>query len=94
MAWIARNGEWLTTSVGDEFVMMSVSSGKYIVVSAVGARVWDLIAEPVDLDALCRRLTEEFEVSAEQCRADVLRFIAEMEQNGAVKLDPSDGAPI
>jgi hypothetical protein len=53
---VERKGDWLSARVGDELVMMSAEQGHYIGLSEVGARIWELIAEPVELDELCERL--------------------------------------
>lgn len=81
---IARKDGWLTAKVGDELVMMSVEKGLYIGLSEVGVRVWDLLETPRDLDSLISELMTEFDVSPEQCRADVQSFLDELEKRGAV----------
>lgn len=40
-------------------------------------------------DALCRKLQDEFDVSAETCHADVETFFNELAKHGAILLDPS-----
>jgi hypothetical protein len=92
MTIVRRNGDWLSAMVGDELVMMSAESGNYVGISPVGARVWELIERPKSLDELCGQLVREFEVTPETCRADVLRFVEEMQGHGAVALDPATAA--
>ncbi|HVN00302.1 MAG TPA: PqqD family peptide modification chaperone [Caulobacteraceae bacterium] len=84
---IRRNGEWLTATVDSELVMMSAASGHYVGLSEVGARIWELIEPPLELDALCARLVEEFDVTPQACRADVQSFLAELARHGAVAMD-------
>ena len=67
--------------------MMSAEKGNYLGLSEVGARVWELIETPCDMDALCAALEQEFEVDAETCRSDVGAFVAEMEKHGAIAVD-------
>jgi hypothetical protein len=86
---VERKGDWLSAKVGDELVMMSAASGYYIGLSAVGARIWELIAEPVELDALCDQLGREFEVSPETCRAEVRAFLDSLAAQQAAALDPA-----
>ena len=85
---IRRQGDWLTAKVGDELVMMSAEKGNYIGLSEVGARIWELIATPQDVDALCVRLQNEYEVSADICRAEIDTFLNELVKHGAIALDP------
>lgn len=85
---ISRQGDWLSAKVGDELVMMSAEKGNYIGLSEVGARVWEIIETPRELDAVCARLQEEYEVAPETCRAEVETFIYELVKHGAIALDP------
>jgi hypothetical protein len=86
---VRRQGDWLTARVGDELVMMSAQTGDYVGLTEVGARVWKLIETPQELNALCSKLQEEFEVSAETCRSDVEVFLNELVKHGAISLDPA-----
>jgi hypothetical protein len=88
---IKRQGEWLTASVDGELIMMSATSGDYLGLSEIGARIWDLIETPVELDLLCGRLVDEFEVSPQTCRSDVETFLAELARHGAVALEDVGG---
>ena len=86
---VERTGDWLSAKVGDELVMMSAEQGHYIGLSEVGARIWELIAEPVELDELCRRLEREFDVSPETCRAEVRAFLDTLAAQQAAALGPA-----
>ncbi|MGN6572162.1 MAG: PqqD family peptide modification chaperone [Pseudolabrys sp.] len=88
---VRRQGDWLSAKVGDELVMMSAETGIYIGLSEVGARIWDIIETPTDIDAVCTRLQEEYEVAPAECRAEVETFLAELVKHGAVALDPPAG---
>jgi len=85
---LKRQGDWLAAKVGDELVMMSADSGNYIGLSEVGARVWELIETPQDLETVCARLQDEFEVAPDVCRAEVETFVGELARHGAIELDP------
>ena len=50
---VRKQGDWLSAKVGDELVMMSAEKGKYIGLSEVGARIWELIDMPQEIDAVC-----------------------------------------
>ena len=85
---VRRQGEWLSAKVGDELVMMSVERGDYLGLTEVGARVWKLIESPRELISLCSQLQQEFDVSADTCRADVEAFVNELAKHGAISVDP------
>lgn len=85
---VRKQGDWLSAKVGDELVMMSAEKGNYIGLSEIGARIWELIETPQEIDALCDTLQEEFEVSPDVCRADVETFLNDLVKHGAIALDP------
>jgi hypothetical protein len=86
---VERRGDWLSAKVGDELVMMSAQSGYYIGLSEVGARIWELIAEPAQLDDICAQLEREFDVAPESCRAEVSAFLDQLAAQNAVALQPA-----
>jgi hypothetical protein len=86
---VQRQGEWLSAMVGSECVMMSTESGNYISLSRVGARIWELIAQPTSLAALCDQLVLEFDVPPDVCRAEVEAFLDELVKQHAATLVPA-----
>ncbi len=68
----------------DEVRVLLSSDLEYLGLDEVGQRVWDLLAEPSDLDELVAMLTAEYDVSDEQCRTDVDRFLDALEKHGLV----------
>ena len=72
--------------------MMSAEKGNYIGSHEVGARIWELIDTPQEVDALCAQLAEEFDVAPDVCRAEVESFLNELVKHGAIALDPPPAA--
>lgn len=89
---IERSGDWISAQVGDELVMMSAEHGRYLGLSPIGARIWDLLDTPTTLDQVVDKLTSDFNVSPQQCRDDTLAFIEELASHGAVAIDPPPAA--
>lgn len=89
---VRRQGDWLSAKVGNELVMMSAEKGNYIGLSEVGARIWDIIETPSEMDAVCARLQEEYQVAPETCRVEVENFLSELVKHGAIALDPPPAA--
>jgi hypothetical protein len=84
---IRRNTEILYAPVGpDEAVMMSVSEGKYFGLNAVAIRVWELLQEPTTPAKIVATLCDEFDVDADICRSEVLRFVDELIDSGIVRV--------
>lgn len=86
---IHRDGDWLAAKVGDELVMMSAAKGNYIGLSAVGARIWELIETPRTVESLCATLIAEYDVAPSTCRAEVDSFLATLLQHHAIRVEES-----
>lgn len=83
---IHRDGDWLAASVGDDLVMMSAAEGNYLRLSAVGARVWELLEQPQSRDDLHAALIAEYEVAPDECRRAIDDFLAALVERRAVRI--------
>lgn len=57
---------------------------EYLGLDEVGQRIWDLLEQPATLDGLVGTLTEEYDVSADDCGRDVARFVEALERHRLV----------
>ena len=81
---IIRSEDFITSTVENELVMMSLEKGIYYGLDAIGSQIWENIEQPITVNALCQRLTTQFEVDVAQCQADVLAFVNELLTEGLV----------
>ena len=65
----------LYSKIGDEIVLLTVESGKYFKVDAVGSRIWELIKDPTTIQSLCEILVNEYDISLDQCLEDTVPFL-------------------
>ncbi len=84
-----KQGDWLVAKIGDDVVMMSREKTHHIGITEVGARIWELIDAPQEIDAVCAQLRKEYAIPPDVCRAEVKAFLDELVQHGAVTLDPA-----
>jgi hypothetical protein len=77
---VARRDEPLTAPVDDELVMLDPRQSVYFGLGPTGRRIWELLERPQSVGELCAELEGEFDVSAEACRADVLAFLAQLDE--------------
>ena len=64
--------------VKDQIALLNVDSGVYFGLDAIGARMWELLAEQRRLRAVADALESEFDVEPERLRADLLRLVSEL----------------
>jgi hypothetical protein len=76
----------ISTTLGDEMVILSQSSGVYFGLNAVGSVVWRLIAQPRTVTAICDAITAEFDVDRATCEADVLALLERLSEQGLINI--------
>lgn len=81
---VVRSDEFITSTVDNELVMMSLEKGTYYGLDAIGSQIWENIATPITIEALCQKLVAQFEVNPEECQTDVLTFLNELHQEDMV----------
>jgi hypothetical protein len=70
-----------------EAVILSLNEGIYYTLNSVGARIWNLIREPLQVGMVCDIIVKEFDVAADKCERDVLQVLGEMEKEGLIVIE-------
>lgn len=71
-------------NLGDEVVLLHLSSGIYYHLDSVGARIWDLLSKGQSFNSLCEILLMEYDVDREVLERDVLRLAGELQEKGLI----------
>ena len=79
---VVRGSEHVETRVGDQTLMMSVAHGKYYSVDATAGRIWEMIERPIALSEVVAALMREYDVSSDECEAEVKSFVGDLLSNG------------
>lgn len=85
---VVASGDQVHRTLGDEAVILALRAGTYFGVDEVGARIWELLQQPVRVAALRDAIVAEYEVSAEQAEQDLLAFLAELLDNELIEVHP------
>lgn len=75
----------LAADMSGETVMMSVESGQYFGLTAVGSAIWDMLESPTSLDQIVERLCATYEIAEKTCRDDAETFLSKLLSNGLAK---------
>lgn len=81
---IQRRSDSIATEIDGEVVVMSIATGRTFGLDQRGSRIWALLEQPATVDALVGTLLQQYDTTAEQCRADVQAFIAQLITNQLV----------
>ena len=83
---VVASNDQVSSDLAGETVLLSMKTAHYYGLADVGARIWSLVREPVSVAAICDTIASEYDVSADRCQADVVRFLQELAQHGLVEV--------
>lgn len=69
-------------TMDDEVIVLDLASSRYLTVTGVGIRIFELLAEERSLDELSEIIVEEYEVDPEVARRDAATFVEELRAAG------------
>ncbi|HEY6877533.1 MAG TPA: PqqD family protein [Polyangiales bacterium] len=72
----------VSTQLGHEAVILGAEAGQYFGLNEVGARIWELVQQPVQVSAICAALCAEYEVQPDECERDVIELLGELKARG------------
>ena len=79
---LKRKSGLMTANMNGASVMMDIATGKYYNLGETGGRIWELLDTPTTVEALLKTLTSEYDVTSEQCEADITPFLCQMVEKG------------
>ena len=80
----SRNNITISSKLNDEQIILDIEKGKYFSLNPVATHIWELLEEPMELDDLCSKLISDYEVDAEQCKADTNNYIKDLIRLGLI----------
>lgn len=86
-----RSGRQVACTLNGEVALLDLDKGLYFGLQGVGAHVWEALQEPRSIDEIISTVLSDFDVTAETCRVDVLKFVASLVDAGVVEMLPAAG---
>ena len=83
---VAISARQISSAMGAEQAILQLDSGKYFGLNPVGARVWQLAAEPHKVSEILATLLAEYEVPADRCRADLFALLQKLQAAGLIEV--------
>jgi hypothetical protein len=84
---ITLSPEVISQEVSGETVLLDLESENYFGLDEVGTRIWQLIKETNDLQAIYQTLLAEYDVSEQRLQQDLNTLLAEISGLGLIRLE-------
>ena len=81
-AMVVAIPDQVSCQVADDVAILSLRDGCYYGLNPVGARIWNLIQQPIEVEEIVSTILEEYDVAPEKCQADVTRMLNELAARG------------
>ncbi len=81
-------GDFVTSNLDEDTVMMSISQGKYYGLDETGSRIWQLLQRPIAVTEIIEVLAREYTGPLELIQKDVLAFLEKLLQKRIITIDP------
>lgn len=70
-----RSTDISARTLGDETIVLSLSTSRYFTITGIGTRVFELLAEDTSLDELVGTIVDEYEVDPAIASRDIEAFL-------------------
>lgn len=86
MSTVVRQAkDQVSCSLNDEVAILNLKSTLYFGLDEVGAHIWQGLAQPKAVTEICAGVLARFDVAEDQCRAEVLGFLQELDKAGLIE---------
>jgi hypothetical protein len=76
----------ISCDLAGEAVILNLKSGVYYGLDAVGARVWNLIQEPMIVNDVRDAILKEYDVEPGRCEGDLLALLHQLVSEGLIEV--------
>ena len=82
---VTRNdGNLMGGEMGDETVMMDMTSGDYLGLNGVGTSIWKIIEQTTKVSDIVNKLMGEYEVDQATCETETLKYLNELAKENLI----------
>jgi hypothetical protein len=83
---VVAAAELLSGEFEEEAVILDLRNGVYYGLEATGARIWQLLQEPISVEGLHQVLVQEYDVEPERCQRDLLDLLGDLLERGLIRI--------
>ena len=76
----------VSCDLAGEAVILKLDAGMYYGLDPIGARIWELIQEPMTVKDIRDVLLQEYEVAPEQCESELLALLENLVVEGLIDI--------
>jgi hypothetical protein len=82
----------VSCDLAGEAAILNVKNGLYYGLDPVGARIWDLMQEPREVDDIQSMIASEYDVEPERCAQDLADLLQKLLAEGLIEVKNGSAA--
>lgn len=83
---VVAGRDLVASDLAGETVLLGLKTARYYGLVDVGARIWELLRDPISVSAISEAIASEYDVTVERCEPDVLRFLEELHDQELIEV--------
>ena len=83
---VVASKDQVSSDLAGETILLSLQTAKYYGLDQVGARVWELMQEPIRVAEICGAIGREYDVDPDQCEQDVIALLRELDAQELIEI--------
>jgi hypothetical protein len=84
---VKRSTQQVACNLNDEVALLQLDSALYFGLRGVGAQIWSSLEQPRSIADICNDVVREFDVTPADCRDDVIKFLASLQEAGLIEAE-------
>ena len=76
----------VSSPVGEEVAILGLDQGIYYGLNPTGARIWELLQQPISVRDIYAAVMREYEVDGEAARCDLFELLAKLRDAGLIEV--------
>jgi hypothetical protein len=84
---VKKSAHQVSSKLDGDIAILNLKSTLYFGLDNAGAVVWEFISEPRQVADICGAVESQFDVGEQQCQADVIELLTELEKAGLIEIE-------
>ena len=76
----------LSTTLAEEVIILGLDDSMYYGLSGAGARIWEMLQAPREIEEIVTTIAAEFEVDRERAETDLDALLADLQSRGLIAI--------
>ena len=85
-SFVHSSSDQIAAPVNDEIVILSIERGSYYGLDDIGSEIWQRLATPIRIDALCDALAAKYDADRPTIERDVFAFLEKLVADGLISV--------